>query len=280
MGLPRILLVDDSEAMLAVEVAALSGLYELATAHDGREGLEKLRSFFPDLAILDLSMPHLRGDQVLREVADDPVLCTIPLVICSSETERKAECLRAGAKAFLGKPVDARTLQDAVASVLAQERRRREEQGLAAVFVKVGTLEIGLPLIAVKSVLHQVATRLLPVGPAYLSEFAELLGEPVLVLDLARRFGVAHAKEVQDRKLVLCDIAGATLALCADEVRDPEEIPADALIRRHQMGGNKLGSVALLGMARTDRGVISIVDPSAFASPQMLHELRSAIGAA
>ena len=280
MGLPRVLLVDDSEAVLAVQVAALSKTCELATGHDGREGLTKARSFRPDAMVVDLSMPHMRGEEVLQRMKRDPLLSSIPVVVCSSETDRKAECLRAGAVAFLAKPVDAQMLVDTLSRILAQARREQQDKSLAVLFVKVGTLELGLPIAAVRSVLHQVATRALSVGPAHLSEFAELFGEPILVLDLARRFGFAHAKDLQDRKLVLIEVEGAALALCVDEVRDPEEIPAAGLVRRERIGGAGLGALALLAMARTERGLLAIIEPSALASAKMLRELRSAVSGA
>jgi CheY-like chemotaxis protein len=280
LSLPRVLLVDDSEAVLALQVAALSATCELATGHDGREGLAKARSFRPDAMVVDLSMPHMRGDELLQRMKRDPALSSIPVVVCSSETERKAECLRAGAEAFLGKPVDAEALVATVSRILAQARLKQQNQGLAVLFVKVGSLELGLPIAAVRSVLHQVATRSLPVGPAYLSEFAELFGEPVLVLDLARRFGLAHATELKDRKLVLIEVEGSVLSLCVDEVRDPEEISASALVRRERIGGAGLGAIALVAMARTERGVLAVIEPSALASEKMLRELRSAISGA
>lgn len=278
MGLPRVLLVDDSEAILAVQVAALAAMCELATCHDGREGLAKARSFRPDAMVVDLSMPHMRGEEVLERMRNDPALSSIPVVVCSSETERTADCLRAGAKAFLGKPVDAEALVATISQLLEQARRARQSEGLLVLFVKAGSLELGLPIAAVRSVLHQVATSRLLVGPAYLSEVVQLFGEAVLVLDLARRFGVAHTSALQDRKLVL--VEGQALALCVDEVRDPEEIPASALSRRDQLGGGVLGSIALVAMALTERGPIAIIDPTALASARMLRELCSAVSGA
>src|SRR5204863_44062 len=78
-------------------------------------------------------------------------------------------------------------------------------------------------------VLHQAATRPLPIGPSYLCEMLDLHGEPVLVLDLAKRLGQEHARPIEERKLVVIDCQGAPFAVCVDAVRDPEAISRERL---------------------------------------------------
>jgi CheY-like chemotaxis protein len=276
LSLPHLLLVDDSEAVLALESAALAGRYVLSTAADGREALAKAQQIKPAGMLLDLSMPQMRGEEVLRRMAASPELSRIPVIVVSSETERAPECLRAGAKAFLPKPVRAAELLALVSRVLEEARREAERGGMAVLFVSVGTLELGIPIACVKTVLHQLTTRPLPIGPSYLSELAELHGEPVLVLDLAKRLGLSHEQPVQDRKLVVVEVSRLSLALCVDGVRDPEEVPAAALVRREHL---QHGPLALMGVARTQRGPVPLVEPSALVSPKLLRELRQSLGA-
>jgi CheY-like chemotaxis protein/chemotaxis signal transduction protein len=280
LGLPHLLLVDDSEAVLALETAALSGHCALSTARDGREALEKMTKLRPACVLLDLSMPQVRGEEVLRRMALEPELARIPVIVVSSESEKAPECLRLGAKAFVSKPFRAEDLLHAVSRLLEEVRQDKERGTLAALFVSVGTLELGLPISCVRSVLHQIATRPLPLGPAYLSEFAELQGEPVLVLDLARRLGVEHAQPVQERKLLVVEVEGLGLALCVDGVRDPEEIPATDRVSRDRLGAADHGSVGLLGMARTERGPVPLLDPAALVSRRLLLELRQTLSGA
>jgi CheY-like chemotaxis protein/chemotaxis signal transduction protein len=280
LGLPHLLLVDDSESVLALETAALSGHCALSTARDGREGLEKMRQLHPACVLLALSMPHVRGEEVLRRMALEPLLARIPVIVVSSESQRAPECLRLGAKAFVSKPFRAEDLLHAVSRLLEDTRREAESDTLAAVFVSVGTMELGLPISCVRGVLHQIATRALPLGPSYLSEFAELQGEPVLVLDLARRLGVEHALPVQERKLLVVEVEGLRLALCVDSVRDPEEIPASARVSRDRLGAAEHGPVALLSMAQTERGPVALLDPAALVSRRLLRELRQTLSGA
>ena len=275
MGLPHLLLVDDSEAVLAFETAALSGHYALSTATNGKDALAQLPLLLPAAVLLDLSMPEMDGDEVLSAMQRDPVLRRIPVIVVSSEHARAKACVANGAKAFLGKPIRATDLLPLVGRVLEEARAEARQGNLAVLFVTVGPIEVGLPLDAVQSVLHQTSTRPIPLGPPYLNELVELRGDPVCVLDLARRLGIAHAAAVVDRKLVVVSHSGQKLALCVDDVRDPEELAREDVTLQGDLGGSEHGLLkeALLGMARTPRGQVPLIDPRALVSPKLLEEL-------
>jgi chemotaxis signal transduction protein len=121
----------------------------------------------------------------------------------------------------------------------------------------------------------------LPLGPSYLNELLDVHGEPVLVLDLPRRLGLEHAAAIQDRKLVLVQCGEHRLALCVDEVRDPEELPREQVLSPSALPGAQHGVLAgaLVAVARTSRGQVAIVDPRALASPKLLRELSHALRA-
>ena len=280
MSLPTLLLVDDSEAVLAFERAALSGHYQIATATNGREALDRLPQLMPAAVLLDLSMPEMDGDEVLQRMQKDPGLQRIPVIVISSETKRAERCLDFGARAFLPKPIRAKDLLPLLERVLGEARAREREGELAVLFVCAGTIELGLPLGAVTTVLHQTATQPLPLGPAYLREMIELHGAPVAVLDLPRRLGVEHLRPRVERKLVVVNCDGARLALCVDEVRDPEEIPRGDLTPRAQLAGSQHGSLqeALLAVVKTPRGLLPVVDPRALLSPELLRKIAAGLG--
>jgi CheY-like chemotaxis protein len=279
VSLPHLLLVDDSEAVLAFERAALSGHYAISTALTGREALAKIPQIEPAAILLDLSMPVMDGDEVLAKLQADPYLRKIPVIIVSSETQRAEACMQAGAKAFLPKPVRAQDLLPLVEKVLAQAREEERAGSLATLFVTVGEVELGLPLWCVRTVLHQTATRPLPLGPSYLSEMFVLHGEPVAVLDLAKRLGVKHVMPVLDRKLVVIERDGAQMALCVDDVRDPEELPAGEFTARSKLGGAEHGALqdALMGIAHTSRGPLPLIDPKALVSRDLLRKLATGL---
>ena len=275
MSLPHLLLVDDSEAVLAFEKAALSGHYALSTASTGREALEQLRKVDYDAVLLDLSMPEMDGDEVLLHMQRDARLWRVPVVVVSSETHRQAEVLRKGARAFLGKPVRAQEMLPLVERILEESRLQARAGNLAVLIVSAGHIEVGLPIDAVRVVLHQLAIRPLPLGPSYLSGMIVLHGEPIPVLDLPRRLGVKHALPPAMRKLVVVQDDAASLAICVDGVRDPEELPAADVTTRDKLAGTAHGALkdALLAVAQTSRGPLPILDPRALVSRELLRKL-------
>ncbi|EPX65199.1 putative response regulator/chemotaxis protein CheW [Cystobacter fuscus DSM 2262] len=274
MSLPSLLLVDDSDAILALERAILSGHYALNTASNGREALEKVVRVQPAAILLDLSMPEMDGDEVLKRVKADPTTADIPVIIISSETSRAESCLALGAELFLSKPFRADELLSAVENALENARRRARAGSLALLRLAVGGLEFAIPLEGVRQVLLQPSTRPLPLGPGYISEFFELRGQPVCVLDLARRLEVEHREPVEERKLVILEISGVQLALSVDAVQDPEEYPATDIERRDRVGGVGHGELrdALMGMLRSGERSVPIFDPKAFATQELLRE--------
>lgn len=281
MSLQHLLLVDDSEAQLAFQSAALGGHFAISTATNGREALQRLPSLQPAAVLLDLSMPEVNGEEVLAAMQLDPLLRRIPVIVVSAEHARGEACLKNGARAFLGKPLRAADLLPLVERVLAAGQAEARKGNLAVLFVEVGKLELGLPLQSVLSVLHQIETQRLPFGPSYLNELIELRGAPVCVLDLACRLGVPHAQPRLERKLVVVSHSGLSLALCVDSVRDPEELAAGEITLRADLGGAEHGALqeALVGIARTPRGQLPLVDPRAFVSRSLLKDLANRLPA-
>jgi CheY-like chemotaxis protein len=81
---PWILIADDDPVIRDVWTAALRRAgYRTAYARDGGEALERMRMLLPDLMILDLRMPELSGDAVLKRISERPTLSRIPVLIIS-----------------------------------------------------------------------------------------------------------------------------------------------------------------------------------------------------
>jgi CheY-like chemotaxis protein len=276
MSLPHVLLVDDSEAVLSFERAALSGHYSLSVALNGVEALEKVRQTQPALVVLDLSMPEMDGDEVLSRMKQDPALRHVPVVIVSSEHERGERCVRDGADAFLPKPIRADQLLLAVNETLTRALARQRSGGLAVLFLSTAGRELAVPLDRVAGVYHQLATRPLVGGPPHLREFFELHGEPVCVLDLPESLGLTHQAPLLDQKLVVLRHGALRLGVRVDDVRDPEEIAPEAVTPRDRLGGAEHGQLKglLVALVRTSRGVLPVIDPAALVEPQLLEQLQ------
>lgn len=105
----RILIVDDEEDILNVLRFRLeANNYEVMSACDGQEGLNKARSEKPDLIILDLMLPKLDGYKVCRMLKFDESYKAIPIIIFTARAQKKDEELgmEMGADAYIAKPFE------------------------------------------------------------------------------------------------------------------------------------------------------------------------------
>lgn len=82
---PLILLVEDDMFLRNLLTARLGREgFRVESATDGIEALEKIRALRPNLVLLDLILPRKNGFEVLQEIADDPQLASIPVIIISN----------------------------------------------------------------------------------------------------------------------------------------------------------------------------------------------------
>ncbi len=102
----KILLVDDMKNFLDLEISFLQRAdCQILVAKDGAEALKLAKMEKPDIILLDLEMPRMNGIECLRFIKTDPELKATPSVIVTA-TDKKAECLRAGADDFVKKPIN------------------------------------------------------------------------------------------------------------------------------------------------------------------------------
>lgn len=298
MALPQLLLVDDSEAILAYERASLGDRYALTVARDGVEALERLRGgALPDLIVLDLSMPRLDGEGLLAAMRRDPLLREIPVVLVSTESKRARSLVDKKLVAeFLPKPIEAPALRAMVERVLEEDRWRKSRAGLTVLRVVVGPHMLAFPISAVRSVIAQPMATPIAGGPAYMRELVDVQGEPIAVLDLARRLGVDAGASYVDRSLVIVQaspapLAGAAvsgaaavaIAVAVDAVLDPEVIQAEHVLPADRLGGAAHAPLDGLLIAVVRVGgdqLIPVLRAEAFVSRGMLRDLADAIVAA
>jgi CheY-like chemotaxis protein len=88
----------------------------------GGLGLELAREHGPDMILLDLHLPDINGDEVLRRLRAEPETQGIPVVMLSADaTPRQIErLLQAGANAYLTKPLDVKRFLQVVEETLAK----------------------------------------------------------------------------------------------------------------------------------------------------------------
>ena len=120
-----VLVVDDEPLIaMALEAALEDAGYRVATAANGRQGLERLAEApRPDLVLLDMMMPVMNGPAMLAAMAADPELAGIPVVVLSSLPEQAIRArVGQGVAAILLKPCTAERVLEAIARALGGAR--------------------------------------------------------------------------------------------------------------------------------------------------------------
>jgi DNA-binding response OmpR family regulator len=123
-GMRRVLLGEDSKVFArAHELTLRKAGYEVIITQDGMAALQAARTQRPDLIILDLMLPKLQGQTVLRELKRDIATSKIPVIIYSGLPESNGrKLIRAGAHSYMEKNrIDSDNFLAAVERVFAME---------------------------------------------------------------------------------------------------------------------------------------------------------------
>ena len=121
-AMAQILIVDDSPT----EAHVLKGMlekhgFQVETAENGTEGIERAKALKPDLILMDVVMPGLNGFQATRQLTKAPETSDIPVIIVTTKDQETDRVwgMRQGARDFLSKPVAEKTLMEKINLVLA-----------------------------------------------------------------------------------------------------------------------------------------------------------------
>ncbi len=131
-----LLVVDDEpDNFDVIETLLGDGIYQLHYAANGRQALDSLDSYNPDLILLDVMMPEVDGIEVCRQIKSMPKWQSIPIVMVTALTAKSdlANCLNAGADDFISKPVNAIELRARVNSMLRIKQQYDNIQALSGV---------------------------------------------------------------------------------------------------------------------------------------------------
>ncbi len=121
-GMPKMLLVDDDQAVLRTTSRLLRQIgYEVLVAASGEEAIEVYRAKQAEieLVLLDVLMPGLDGDGTFAKLREYDPGVRVLLISGRADEGRIAALLHAGARGFLPKPCGARSLQQAISDVLS-----------------------------------------------------------------------------------------------------------------------------------------------------------------
>lgn len=138
-NLKRILIVDDEADILEIiSYNLIKEGYEILTAKNGIEALEKIVPFKPDLVILDIMMPKMSGVEACKIIRSKPEYNDTLIIFLTALNDESSQIkgLETGADDFISKPISPKVL---VSRVNAIFRRLNKEEGKT---IKLGNMVI------------------------------------------------------------------------------------------------------------------------------------------
>jgi len=218
---PRILAVDDMPTNLEILRVRLEAQgYEVITAEDGEQALEKARELEPDLVLLDIMMPKLDGIAVLKQLKQDAMLRFVPIILVTAKSDVRdvVSGLDSGGDEYLTKPFEHAALTARVRSLLRVKELHDTVQHQAAQ-LKEQTEQLS----SWNRLLEErVAEQLMEIERiGRLKRFlAPQVAQMIASSDLPDSVLASHRQEIT---VLFCDLRGFTNFT---ETSEPEEVMA------------------------------------------------------
>jgi len=122
----KILVIDDEVQLVEmVQMRLEAAGYEVVTATDGREGLEKAKSIEPDLILCDVMMPKMDGYKVCGLLKNDSRYSKIPLILFTARAQQDDQNVgdEVGADAYITKPFEPPVLLTKIEELLGKSSK-------------------------------------------------------------------------------------------------------------------------------------------------------------
>lgn len=121
----NILVVDDSSVMrsMIIKTLRLSGipLGDIYQASNGQEGLQVLEGKWIDLALLDINMPVMTGEEMIHEIRQQPEWEDLSIIVVSTEVSRsRIKALSTKNVKFIQKPFTPETLREKIVEIIGE----------------------------------------------------------------------------------------------------------------------------------------------------------------
>jgi two-component system OmpR family response regulator len=124
----KVLVVDDEQSITDLVALALRyEQFEVAVAHTGRQALTAVRSFQPDLVVLDIMLPDFDGFEVARRMGTEWPTVPVLFLTARDATDDKIRGLTLGGDDYMTKPFSLEELVARIRAVLRRTRRATEE---------------------------------------------------------------------------------------------------------------------------------------------------------
>ena len=121
---PTVLIIDDNKELLEFISESLKERYEVITAVDGLEGLDRIEETLPDLIISDVMMPGINGFDLTRKLKHDIKTSHIPVILLTAKSgqENEFEGLQTGADYYVEKPFFPHILNKLIDNIIATRK--------------------------------------------------------------------------------------------------------------------------------------------------------------
>lgn len=117
----KILIVDDDKTTRKLLSLYLKGKgYEIVTAENGLDALEKIGMEGINLIVSDMNMPYMDGIELTKTIRKDPALAGLPIIMVTTEADEdeKKKAFEAGVDDYLVKPTNAEQITDGIKKIL------------------------------------------------------------------------------------------------------------------------------------------------------------------
>ena len=120
----RFFIIDDSKTMRNIEKSVLAGLgyTEVGEVGDGKEGLETVEAFAPDVILLDWNMPVMNGLEFVKAFRAKDKLTPVIMVTTESEKTNVLEAIKAGVNNYVVKPFTPEGLSEKINQTIARAK--------------------------------------------------------------------------------------------------------------------------------------------------------------
>lgn len=119
------LIVEDSKDIREYIADSFTGIFEVITAQDGKEGWELAQSYIPNVIVSDIMMPVMDGIELCRLVKENMLTSHIPVILLTAKDslQDKEEGYAAGADSYLTKPFSAKLLHSRINNLLEARKK-------------------------------------------------------------------------------------------------------------------------------------------------------------
>lgn len=126
----KILVVDDEADIIELLQYNLEKEgYEVATANDGKQAIEKAKTFMPEVVLMDIMMPVMDGVEAARQLRQNPDLKDTYILFLTARSEEYSEiaAFEAGADDYITKPIKPRALMSRIKAYFMRKTQKPEQ---------------------------------------------------------------------------------------------------------------------------------------------------------